>query len=333
MTMPVQPPVAVPPPPAAPQPPQPGAPGTITIPVPDGATGAFDPRTGEPLTAPAATDPSGVWGSGVVPATPPAPTATVAPPAVPAAVPAPVAAPGTGTPIQPVLVGGQQYFTAEALEEARRQEREKLYGRLEDQGQQLQRVTAFVDEERQRREEAERQAEAAKEAERQSGLTVEQRLEEMHRNYQADLQRRDEELARRDAILEQERRLQGLEQFKAQRISAEQDLIHPSLLWTIQGTSEAEIEQSITAAKASTDAMVQDMQGQQALRPGIPPATSRMVAPTGAPTVDPSVNTPGQQTFSAQDIAQMDSATYAKNRPALMQAVSARAAAGLLYQP
>jgi hypothetical protein len=325
MTMPVQ-----PQPPAAPAPPEPGAPGTITVPVTDPAQGAFDPRTGDPVQPAPATDPNGVWGQGVIPATPPAPNGAVAPPvAQPAPVPAAVAAPGTGTPIQPVVVDGVQYFTAEALEEARRQEREKLYGRLEEQGTQLRAVNEFVEQEKQRREQAEREAAEAAERERQAGLTVEQRLEEMQRTFTQQLAQRDEQLAMQQAVMARENALREVESYKARRVAEESDLIHPALLANITGTTNEEIEQSIAAAKGQTDAIVQDMQGQQVAQR----QQMRTVAPTGAPPVGPSDNASGQQTYTAEDIQRMDNATYAKHRGALLQAASARAAQGALYQP
>lgn len=323
MTMPAQPPA-----PAAPQPPAPPAPGTITIPTPPGQ-GAFDPQTGEPVAQPApANDPNGVWGTGVQPPTPPAPNGTVAPPVAQPA-PAPTA---VGTPIQPVNVGGVNYFTAEALEEARRQEREKLYGRLEEQGQQLRSVNEFIDQERQRREEAERAAAEAAERERQAGLTEQQRWSEQLQRMEQQQTALMEQLAQRDAVLERERQFSAVQEHRNKRLSEEGELIHPSLLYTVQGSTIEEIEQSIVAAKTATDAIVQDMQGQPALRQQVPP-TARTVAPTGAPPVGPSDNASGQQTYTAAEIAAMDNATYAKNRGALLQAVSARAAQGALYQP
>jgi hypothetical protein len=309
-------------PPAPPQPPQPGAPGTITVPVEPGAPGAFDPRTGEPVQPTPATDPNGVWGTGVVPATPPAPAQPVVP--QPAPVPAPVA-----QPIQPVTIDGHTYFTADAIEQARREEREKLYGRLEEQGQQLRSVTEFVQQEQQRREQAEKDAADAAERERQAGLTVDQRMAEMENRFLQREQTMQQELAQRDAILERERQFNALQEFRTRRVAEESDLIHPSLVGLVQGNSEAEIEQSITAVKASTDAMVQDIQGQQVAQR----QQMRTVAPTGAPPVGPSDNASGQQTYTAEDISAMDNATYAKHRGALLQAASARAAAGTLYQP
>lgn len=330
MTMPVQQPPAAPPaqpaPPAAPAPPEPGTPGTITIPATDPATGAFDPRTGDPAQPPAATDPGGVWGTGVQPATPPAPNGLVTPPGAPTPVPAPTA---PGTPIQPVTVEGQQYFTAEALEEARRQEREKLYGRMETMGQELGTVRQFVDEERARREQAEKEVAEAAERERQANMSVEERMAALENSWQQRLQTAEQAMAQQAAVLEQERRLQAVEGYKSRRLSEEGDLIHPTLLDYVTGSTPEEIDASIVAAKAKTDAIVQDMQGQQVAQR----QQMRTVAPTGAPPVGPSDNASGQQTFTAQDIAQMDSATYAKHRASLLQAVSHRAATGSLYQP
>lgn len=299
---------------------QPGAPGTITIPV-DGPPPAFDPRTGEPLQPPPALDPNGVWGAGVVPPTPPAGSGAVTPPQLPQTQPAP-------TGLQPVEINGQRYWTADALEAARREEREKLYGRLEEQGAKLNTVTEFVEEERKKRQEAEAEALAAAERERTAGLSLDQRVAEMEQSWSQRFAAQEQQIATSQAVLDQERRFNAISEYRTRRVTEEQELIHPSLIDLVTGATEAEVEASITAMKQKTDAIVQDMQGQQVVQRQV----ARGVAPTGAPPVVPSENSPGQTTFTAQDIAQMDPATYKKHRAGLLQAASQRAATGTLYQ-
>lgn len=299
-----------PPPPAAP----PAPPAPVAPPAPPAP--AFDPRTGDPnLMAPAATDPSGVWAGGVVPAAAP----QVVPPPTQGAVPPAPPAPG-----QPYIeIGGVRYFNTDFVEQARREERDKMHGRLETIEQEMvrQRQEREAELEAERAKAAQEAAEA--EAARLATLSPDDRIVEIQNRLDSTVQQFQETLARRDAFDQQERRFNDLVAYRQRRLAEEQALIHPTLIDLVAGpengaASEQQIEESITAIKAKTDAIVgtlkRDQIAQRQAMPG--------VAPTGAPpSAGPLDQTSGYQSVTSADIAAMDPATYAKNRPALMAAM------------
>ena len=288
---------------------------------------AFDPQTGEPIAQPPApapaTDPAGVWGQGVVPPagiqTVPAPTQQ--PPAAPQ--------PPAGQPY--VEIEGRRYYTEEFLETARTQERDKMHGRLETIESELQQQRQEREErERQIREEAEQKA-REEEAARLAGLSVEDRIVELQKSWEDRWNQRNEADARRDALDAQERRYNELMSYRDRRIAEESALIHPTLVDLVASpdtgaSSEQQIEESIAAMKARTDAIVGTVRQEQIdIRRQMPG-----VAPTGQPPA-PVDQTSGYQTISPADIAAMDPATYAKNRPLLMAAMQRTVAERGLY--
>lgn len=305
--------------PAAPPAAPPADPNALVIPV------TVDPRTGDPMPAAPATDPAGVWSGDVTPApgiqTVPAPTQQPTQPTQP---------PAPGQPY--IEIGGARYYTEEYLESARSQEREKMHGRLSTIEQELQAQRAAREAEEQRiREEAEQQAREA-EAQRLAGLSPDDRISELQRQWEAKWAERDQQDAARDAMEQQERRYNDLNNYRARRIAEEQDLIHPTLVDLVASpdtgaATEQQIEESITALKAKTDAIVGSVQEVQVAQR----AAMQTVAPTGAPPVGPLDQTSGYQSISPADIAAMDPATYAKNRPAILEALRRRNAQQGLY--
>jgi flagellar biosynthesis GTPase FlhF len=320
-TMTADPSAAAPPvvPAAPPAPPAPADPQSLVVPV------SIDPRTGDPMPANPATDPSGVWSGDVTPA----PGITT--------VPAPTATPPQPAPTQPqgqpyVEIGGQRYYTEQYLETARSQERDKMHNRLGTIEQELaaQRQEREA-REQQVREEAERQAREA-EAARLSTLSPDDRISEMQARMDSMQQEFTQREQQRAALDEQERRYNALSSYRARRVAEESDFIHPSLIDLVASpetgaVSEQQIEESITALKAKTDAIVGSVQEVQVQHR----AAMQTVAPTGTPPVGPLDQTSGYQSLSPADIAAMDPATYAKNRPAIMEALRRRNAERGLY--
>jgi hypothetical protein len=305
MTAPAQPPAA---PPAAPPPP--ANPGDIVIPV------TFDTQTGEPIPAPQGAGPDGVWSGDVQPPTPPAPgVQQVAPPTG-----APPVAPPNGAPY--IEQNGQRFYTEQYLEQARAQEREKMHQRIETIEQRLAREQQEreAEIERQRQEAAQQAAEA--ERQRLGELPIEERLQVLQQTWEQRWAERDQADQTRAAMEDQERRFNGLMAYRSQRIAQEADLIHPTLVDLVASpetgaTSEEQIEASITALKAKTDAIVGSVQEAQVQQRAAMPG----VAPTGTPPVGPLDQTSGFTSLSPADIAAMDPATYAKNRVAIMEAL------------
>lgn len=214
----------------------------------------------------------------------------------------------------------------EAMEKARQEERDKLYSRLEQNDELQQRVRQLEAErqsEREAREAEQRQVEeaAAAEAERR-------RLEEEEKLSAADLiAKRDkeweerftslqQESAKKDAILEQERRLQSLEAYRASKLQTVADQIAPQFMDYIRGDTEAEIDQGIETAIRKTEEIFTEIQQAQQQRIQMMPGT-RVTAPVGAGPLEGQEAT---KTFTLEEIKAMSPSEFAKYRTELHHA-------------
>jgi len=239
-----------------------------------------------------------------------------------------------GEPVTPVVpavpTAPEAKFTAEDIENARKQEKEKLYGRLEG----LEQQTKLFQQEREEALRATAEAQAEADAERK-------RKEEEELGFKDLLLRKEDEWsskfqstqtewaerfaaieAERDAhaaLLDKERQFQALEAFKQRRIVEEGDNLMPHLHKYITGDSEEAIESSISAARDTTSAIVDEVSQLVPSRPAVRPVPATGQAPSG-----PSENMTGQQTYTMDQLKNMDMASYAANRERLLAAVSRR---------
>jgi hypothetical protein len=242
-----------------------------------------------------------------------APVATPEPPAQPAPAPA---------------SENSKLFSAEDIEAARRQEKEKLYPKLTKMEEQL----ALFQQEREEAqrlaaEQAETEAKARREAE-EAELSAKdlltkkedewnQRLNTAQQEWEEKFNALQAESEAKAELLERERRFQELESYKTRRLQEEADNIAPQLLNFIKGNSEEEIDAAISDAVASTSAIMEEVQASLPQRPRTIPATG------GAPS-GPLENATEQQTFTAAQIAAMSDAEYAQHRVSLLAAASRR---------
>lgn len=209
-----------------------------------------------------------------------------------------------------------QYFTAEQLEAARQQEKDKLYGRLEDQNKAIDQFKSQLEElqtDKQARDKA--IADAAKEAEEARKREEDSKLssEEFIRAKEAELSARQKEFSEqmelKIATMEKEQEFLRLQSFIQRRVAEEiaADNIIPDLVEYIGGNTEDEVEVSITKAKEKTANIVQGAATLSA------PQMPRGVSPTGGPS-GPLDNITGPRQYSKEDIAKMDMNEYAKFR-------------------
>lgn len=213
----------------------------------------------------------------------------------------------------------QPQFTAEQLEEARRQEKDKLYPQLTQVQKELDDLRAEREAERQAREQAEAEAQAAARAAEEKEMDVRQLLERKEQEFNERFNQLEQARQQAEALLQQEHRFQALMQYRQAQLAAAADDIIPQLLDTVQGSSEAEIDASILDAKNRSLSILQSVQqAQQQAYQGM-----RGTALT-APAAGPMENMPVTQQLSAQDIASMSMAEYAKHRGQLHQAASAQ---------
>lgn len=214
-----------------------------------------------------------------------------------------------------------QYFTAEQLEAARQQEKDKLYGRMNAQDEQIKAFQATVAELQSK--DAQREAEkasalaAAEEAarkEREAKMSAEELIKAKTEELTAQHQAAVNDLKTQQAILAKEQEHLRLTAFTQRRIAEEvaADTIAPDLLGYITGNTEEEIEAGISKAKEITAKLVAGMTGQQ-----LPPAGTSVtpgVSPTGFGPSGPLDTLAAQRQYTPEQINAMNQQEYAEFR-------------------
>lgn len=217
-----------------------------------------------------------------------------------------------------------QMFTAEQVEAARQQEKEKLYTRLEEETaarKNLETQMAAFSTDLTTRQEAEqaalKSAADAAEEKRRAELSFGEKLEEASKQFGSQVSSLQEQLAQRDAILERERQFNELMQYRAGLLQQQGNDILPELHDLVRGDTPEQLDAAVSAMVARTSSILQNVaDATQQARQG-----ARGVGVT-APPVGPMDNNSGQETVSAADIAAMDMKTYTANRARLLGAAS-----------
>jgi len=218
---------------------------------------------------------------------------------------------------------------AKRIQEARKQEKDKLYPQLEKLQEEISNLRKEREEVASR--EAEREAErAAKRAEREAARKAQQEDEMSAKEYvktkesewqkQIDAERQERERA--FALLQRERDYQELQNYRLQRLEAERDNIMPELVDLINGNSKDEIEQSILSLKERT-AKILDSVSQVAQQSRKEMVGARVTSPASGPLDNDSSSS------IPQDISNMSMADYIKNRDKLLRSGSNNRGQGL----
>lgn len=228
-------------------------------------------------------------------------------------------------------------FTEEEVESIRKQEKDKLYKRIEEADTRVKTMEeqmALIAAEREAaRKEADERAKAESEALRkreEDELSAkdllrrrEEEFETKLKDLDSDYRRRFEEIeAQRqaqEAILEKERRLQELNSYRQRRLAEEQESIIPELIDLVSGESEDEIETSISVLRDRSSAILESIQQATAQQQG-----RLRGAPVTAPPIGPMETQTEYQTLNADDIRNMSMDQYAKMRERLLNARSNR---------
>lgn len=211
-------------------------------------------------------------------------------------------------------------YTADDIARARAQEKEKLYPQVEKLKEELallkQREAEREAEEAKRKaERKQREAEAAKKKkeEEEAELSAKELLVRKEQELMAQIEAERAEREKALALLEQERKLQQLMQYRQQRLEQERENIIPELIDLIQGNSEDEIEQSISGLKEKS-AKIFDSVSQASVQSRKEMVGARVTSPASGPLDNDSE----QRMYSPEDISEMSLADYAKNRAKLL---------------
>jgi hypothetical protein len=207
-----------------------------------------------------------------------------------------------------------QVFTAEDIARARQDEKDKLYGRIEEMGTQLQ---TLAEEREQRQQEEQARLDALAEQERkvqEEALDTRQLLEQRHTEWESRFQQLERERDTERALREQESKFNELKDYRRARIEQEAHTIMPELRDLVVGESEESIEQSIAAMQQRTEAILASVQGAVTQQRQQVRGVS-----VSAPPVGPMEQQTTYETLTPDDIRSMDMTTYAKYRDALLR--------------
>lgn len=211
---------------------------------------------------------------------------------------------------------GERMFTAQEVGEFRSQEKDKMYGRVESMAQELERLTAERDAERQAAEEERQRIEAEAKAKAEDEMDVRDLLTTYKEESQAEIRSLRESAERAQAELEKEREFQALNQYRNQALQAVQDRIVPEIADFIGGETTEQIDASIADALERSDRIVQGMMAaQQNQLQGM--RGVRTTAPTGNGPLEEQQE---QRQLSAEDIKNMSPSEYAASRGKLQEA-------------
>lgn len=213
----------------------------------------------------------------------------------------------------------EQYFTAEQVAQIRNEEKQKLYGRIQQTEEQLQELRR-AQEEREAAEQAERERiEAERRAEEEKAMEVRELLERREQEWNDRFTQLEQDRARQEALFQRERELQELDRYRQQVVEQNSEYIIPELRDLIGGTTVEEIDRSVNEMRERTSAIMQNITdvAQQAQRP-----TMRGVTPTGAPPVGPMEQASTYENLTAEQISNMSMDEYRQHRDRLLQAAS-----------
>lgn len=232
-------------------------------------------------------------------------------------------APTTTAQPPPVIIQNPppgQYFTAEQLEAARQQEKDKLYGRmqtLEDQFKASQAELTTYREEREAAQAAAVQAqkdadEATRKAEEEK-LSVQQLLEKRDAEWKAQQDKMKQDLELERTMMQKDRELFALQNYIQRRVAEviADNSVMPDLIEFINGNTEQEVDVSVTKMQEKTANIVE---GATRLTAPGQPTTTPGVSPTGFAPAGPLDTLSGTRQYTAEDIKNMSAQEYAAFR-------------------
>lgn len=209
----------------------------------------------------------------------------------------------------------------ERIEQARKQEKDKLYPRLDEQAQTLKRLQDDLEARQASEAAAQQAAQEAQEAKEREELSAKELLAQAEARFQAELASVRGELETRDAMFAKEQEFQQLSGYRQQLVSAalaENPLaIADEFLDYVGGNTPEEIQQSLAMAMQKTASIVAQVQGAQQRTRQQAKGTSVTQPPVGPMETDQAY-----EMMSPGDISSMSMEEYAKRRPQLLQAAS-----------
>jgi hypothetical protein len=224
-------------------------------------------------------------------------------------------------------------LVAKRIQDARKQEKEKLYPQLEKLQEEISSLrkereeqAALNAERNAKRTERLAQQAAEKKAQEEDEMSFKELLRTKEQEFQSQLEQERSSREKAFALLDREREYQELKDYRLDRLNAERDNIMPELLDLISGNSKEEIEQSILSLKDRTAKILDSVstatqQAAQQSRKDM--VGTRITVPASGPLDnDSSSNT-------SLNVSDMSMADYIKNRDRLLRSGSNNRGQGL----
>ena len=212
----------------------------------------------------------------------------------------------------------QQVFTAEDIERARQQEKDKLYTRIEEMGTQLQTVLQERETEQQERQRLAEEADAARREKEEQEMDLRALLEKRDKEWETKFQETESRYATDRAIFEREQELARIEQYRRQRLEQEQEEIIPALWDMVSGNTPEEVETSIQFMKDRSNVIASNFAAAaaQSQQPQVP---FRGAAMPSVPPVGPLEQLPLSVPVTDDLVKNMSMDDYKKNREHLLR--------------
>jgi hypothetical protein len=213
--------------------------------------------------------------------------------------------------------GTSRFFTKEEVDEllnqARSQERDKLYPTIEKTNEkatkfeeELKELQKFRRQAEKEREEREKLVEAERKKAEEAKLTAEQLIAKREEEMSLRFQKFQQEQELKVAMIEKQSQALQLQSYILRRLSEEEDNIEPELRDFVGGDTEAEVEASIEVVKAKSARIAENVKmatsRQRSLMPG--------VAPSAGINAQGLMDTPGDRQLTADDIKGMSMAEF-----------------------
>jgi alanyl-tRNA synthetase len=225
-------------------------------------------------------------------------------------------------------------FTAADIERARQEEKDKVYGRVDDLTAKFQEAQKEIEALRKAREaevaaleEKQKAAEEAARKKAEDEMSAKELLEKRTQEMQQTMLTFQQEREQERLVFAKEQEFNQLRSYAQNLVQTalSNNEIAPELADYVSGNTREEIDASLALAKSKTDAIVQGIQQAQVQAR----AAMKGVSATGYSTTGPMDTNSGQQSYSVDDLKNMPMHEYAKIRDKLIPATSQGSNRGL----
>lgn len=228
-------------------------------------------------------------------------------------------------------------FSEDEVENIRKQEKDKMYKRLEEADTRVksmeEQMAVIAADREAARQEAEERAKQEQELIKQREINElsakelllkkedewTQRFNDVEKDYKARIDAIETQRQAQEALLEKERRIQEVTAYRNSRVQDAADSIIPELQDLVFGNTEEEIENSIAMLTERSNAIIESIQQATAQQQG-----RLRGAPVTAPPVGPMETQTEYQSLTAEDIRNMPMDQYMKMRDRLLNARPSR---------